>query len=77
MGGLNLGVMGRVQVSPGNGRSVDTASASAAAFGPGYSQTGTPSRTAALAPNDPFGVAFWTGIAALGLLLVIRASLPA
>ena len=79
MPGLSLGVMGGVRAQAGNGMSSTPAPATAteAAFGPGYTQTGTPSTGATLAPNDAFGVAFWTGVAALGLLLVIRHSLPA
>lgn len=80
MPGLQLNVMGGVKASSttgttGSGR--PAATASDAAFGPGYTQPGMPSPGQALAPNDPFGVAFWSGVAALGLLLLIRHSLPA
>jgi hypothetical protein len=29
-----------------------------------------------LHPNQPFGLAFWTGVGAIALLLVVRHSLP-
>lgn len=79
MPGLQLGVMGGVKASAntGTGATQPATSAGQAAYGPGYTGAGTPSRAQALAPNDPFGVAFWTGIAALGFLLLIRHSLPA
>lgn len=79
MPGLNLGVMGGVKASAGSGytSTANPATATEAGFGPGYSNMGTPTRLAILAPNDPFGVAFWAGIAAIGLLLLIRHSLPA
>lgn len=80
MAGLNLGVMGgvraRANASGYTGGGGVPPTATAAAFGPGYTSAGTPSRAEALAPNDPFGIAFWGGIAALGLLLLIRHSLP-
>jgi len=83
MGGLNLGVMGGVRASTtpqtgsGFSSSPSPSTATEAGFGPGYSQSGTPSTAAALTPNDPFGVAFWGGVVALGLLVIIRHSLPA
>lgn len=78
MPGLNLGVMGGVRATAGNGYSSSPAPATAmeAAFGPGYSQTGSPSMAAIFAPNDPFGLAFMAGVVSLGLLLLIRYSLP-
>lgn len=79
MSGLNLGVMGGARgtiQTTGSLGSARATSAGEAAYGPGYSAAGTPSRSAALAPNDPFGVAFWTGVGCLGLLLLIRHSLP-
>lgn len=77
MPGLTLGVMGGVRAQPVSGGSSGPVTATEAAFGPGYSQAGTPSIGSALFPNDPFGIAFWTGVAALGLLVLIRHSLPA
>jgi len=74
MAGLNLGVNGGVRATA-NGGSAPT-SASEAGFGPGYTAAGTPSGMNALTPNDPFGVAFWTGVGALAFLFVIRKSLP-
>ena len=80
MPGLNLQVMGGVKANNGNGFSPtvpSNASATSKGFGQGYTAAGTPSTASALAPNDPFGVAFWGGIVALTLLLVVRHSLPA
>lgn len=75
MPGLFLGGMGGARVSAGNGMSNPNppSSATQAAYGVG----GVPSRSNALFPNDPFGVALWTAVAAVGLLLFIRHSLPA
>lgn len=77
--GLNLGMQlgGQASVNGGGMGSVSNpATASEAAFGPGYAVNGRPNSKAALAPNDPFGVAFWTGVGCLALLLLIRHSLP-
>jgi hypothetical protein len=77
MSGLNL--MGNVKVAANtSGYSSDqnASSATEMAFGPGYTDPGTPSSKGALLPNDPFGIGLWAGVAALGLLLVIRHSLP-
>lgn len=78
MPGLNLGVFGGVKTSAGSGFSNASpdATASAKAFGQGYTAAGSPSTQQALTPNDPFGIAFWGGVAAVALLLVIRHSLP-
>lgn len=78
MAGLSL--MGNVKVagnSSGYSSSApDGGTATQMAFGPGYTQAGSPGAKSALLPNDPFGIAFWAGIAAIGLLVVIRHSLP-
>ena len=77
MAGLNL--MGNVKVaaqSSGYSPTVSDGTATAMAFGPGYTQAGSPSAKRALFPNDPFGIGFWAGVAAIGLLVVIRHSLP-
>lgn len=77
MSGLNLGVMGGVRAGTGTGYQTSAPSSAAeAGFGPGYSMAGSPSASQTLAPNDPFGVAFWVGIGSLALLVVIRHSLP-
>jgi hypothetical protein len=47
----------------------------AAAFGPGYT-TSPPSTSSALTPNDPFGIAFWTGIGGVAGLVYLRHTLP-
>jgi hypothetical protein len=57
----------------GTTQSYDTVTAQA--FGPGVT-TPQPSSADALAPNDGFGIAVWTGIAAVALLVLIRHSLP-
>lgn len=80
MPGLQLGVMGGVNSGRSQGTGYGASgpvTATEAAFGPGYSQPGTPSIGQALFPNDPFGIAFWTGVVSLGLLMLIRHSLPA
>jgi hypothetical protein len=79
MPGLNLGVMGGVKATAGNGYTsvAAPATASEAGFGPGYTAAGGPSTMTALTPNDPFGIAFWLGVGAVAALLVIRHSLPA
>lgn len=79
MPGLQLGGMAGVRASSGNGFSNPNppSTATQAAFGTGSSAVGgRPSAMAALWPNDPFGVAFWTAVTAAGLLLLIRHSLP-
>ena len=69
--------MGGVRASAGTGYKTGPVSATEAAFGPGYTMAGAPTSTKALAPNDPFGVAFWVGVGSLALLLFVRYSLPA
>lgn len=77
MPGLNLGVMGGVRATSGNGFSStpNPSSATEAAFGPGYGGT-RPSMTNVFMPNDAFGIAFWGGILAIAGLIFIRHSLP-
>lgn len=75
MAGLDLGLGAHVKMGNGYSSVPHPATATEAAFGPAY--TGVqPSSSAALVPNDPFGIALWTGIVALGLLVLIRHSLP-
>lgn len=76
MPGLDLGLQGRIGFGSGFSTMPNPSTASEAAFGNAYSGV-KPSKAAAFAPNDPFGVAFWTGIGCLALLLLIRHSLPA
>lgn len=78
MPGLYLGGMGGARASASGGFSTSAAPATAtqAAFGPGYSG-GSPSTSNALLPNDPFGVCLWTAVGAAIILLFIRHSLPA
>jgi hypothetical protein len=77
--GLLLNMQGSVGTSPGNGFSNTPKPSTAyeAGFGSMATQPGDPNSTNALVPDDPFGVAFWAGVVSLGLLLVIRHSLPA
>lgn len=76
MPGMNLGTFGGV-----SGRAQPTTapqpmtSATAAAFGPGYS-VAPQSTGEALTPNDPFGISFWVGIVAIAGLIYIRHTLP-
>lgn len=74
-GGLRMDLGGGAQVRTVNNPT--PATATAAGFGPGYTQPGLPSQRSALLPNDPFGVAFWAGVGAIFGLLFIRYSLPA
>lgn len=49
----------------------------AAAFQPGSTPVVTGSMGGnALMPNTPFGLGFWIGVGALGLLIFIRHTLP-
>ena len=60
MPGINLGTFGGTTARPQATTAPNQmTSVTAAAFGPGYSM-GAPSTSSALAPNDPFGIAFWT-----------------
>lgn len=79
MPGLQLNVMGGVKAQGGNGFSPTVpgnASATSKGFGQAYTASGAPSTASALTPNDAFGVAFWGGVGALILLVVLRHSLP-
>lgn len=80
MAGLNLSLGAGAQVrsgAPVPGNANPAATIGELAYGPGYTAAGVPSTGSMLAPNDPFGVALWTGVLAVGLLLFIRYSLPA
>lgn len=78
MPGLNLGAGAQVRVGMPTafGSIPSPATATEAAFGPGVTTPGAPDAKAALWPNDPFGLAFWTGVAALVGLVFIRYTLP-
>lgn len=74
MAGLNLYAAARGGGALSGVKQSTPATAAVAAFSP----NATVSITTAghpLHPNQPFGLAFWTGIGALGLLLLIRHSL--
>lgn len=82
MAGLSLMAGGQARVransTAGPGSYSDgghPASVGEAAFGPQASALG-PRTGATLAPNDAFGIALWSGVAAVGFLLVLRHSLP-
>jgi hypothetical protein len=76
MPGLRLGTFGgttgTVQATTAPSRATSVTSA---AFGPGYTMS-PPSTKAALWPNDPAGIAFWTGIGGIGGLWYLRHTLP-
>ena len=74
MPGLNLyaaarggGGIGGVQSAP--------ATAAVAAFSPNATVSVTTGGHP-LHPNQPFGLAFWTGVGAIALLCLVRHSLP-
>lgn len=69
------GVSARATPSTSAPNAGQATSVTAAAFGPGYT-TSAPSTGAALTPDDAFGVSFWLGVAAIGILVFIRHSLP-
>lgn len=76
MAGLSLGVNGVIAgSSPQYGSMSAPSSVSEAAFGIGGTAP-TPNTKSILTPNDGFGVAFWVGAAAIGLMVLIRKSLP-
>lgn len=80
MSGLSLHVGGFGGVSAGpqarSGSSPKPTTATEAAFGPGAS-TSAPSMADSLNPMQPFGLAFWVGVAAVVGLVIVRQSLPA
>jgi hypothetical protein len=76
MAGIRLATFGGVNARVQN-NTPTPASVTSAAFGPGYTApASSASMGAALKPDDPFGIAFWIGIAALAGLVFIRQSLP-
>jgi hypothetical protein len=76
MPGLNLRTFGGVAAYGTQGNTTgNQGSATAAAFGSGYS-TPVQSTGSALTPNDAGGMSFWAGIAGLAILVVVRHSLP-
>ncbi len=76
MPGMNLGTFGGVSRRPQATTAPQPAtSVTSAAFGPGYSVQ-APGTSAALAPNDAFGISFWVGILAIAGLVYLRHTLP-
>lgn len=76
MAGLNLGVNGVVTGrTPSYGNIAQPSSVSEAAFGIGGTST-APTDSSLLKPVHGFGVALWTGVLAIGLLVLVRKSLP-
>lgn len=77
MAGLRLMAMGGVStVNPPSYTGAQSASTvTQAAFGPGATVPAE-SLGSILTPNDPFGVCFWGSVIAVGLLCLIRHSLP-
>lgn len=70
------GVSARSQATTSAPSMDQATSVTAAAFGPGYATTSAPTMGSALTPDDPFGISFWLGVAAIGVLVFIRHSLP-
>jgi hypothetical protein len=76
MAGLSLGVNGVIAGSaPSYGSMSSPSTVSEAAFGIGGTAP-APSDKSALKPVHGFGVAVWTGVIAVGLLVLVRKSLP-
>ena len=77
MAGLNLRGGAGISLSSVTMMPADAqATLTAAAFGPGATNQATPSASHPLNPKQPFGTAFWAGVTAIVLLVVIRRSLP-
>lgn len=74
---LKVGGFGGVGTtsSPAYGTPTSYNTVTAAAFGPGVTMP-MDSAADALDPTDGFGVAFWTGVACVAALVLIRHSLP-
>ena len=77
MAGLRLGVNGVIQGSSPSYSSVgaQAPTVTEAAFGMGNTSA-APSTFETLKPNNGFGFTFWGGIVAVGLLIMVRRSLP-
>jgi hypothetical protein len=77
MAGLNLGMNAVLSggSAPSYGSVKQPSSVSEAAFGSGGTQS-APTDSSALKPVHGFGVAVWTGVIAIGLLVLVRKSLP-
>jgi hypothetical protein len=79
MAGLALRVGGFGGVgstdSPAYGTPQSYDSVTQQAFGPGVTLPAA-SASDILSPTEPFGVAVWTGVACVALLILIRRSLP-
>lgn len=80
MPGFNFGTTIRGGVKslpqPRYGSVPSPRSATEAAYGPSFT-TATAGAGDALKPNDPFGFAFWLGVAGLAELIWLYHSLPA
>ena len=76
MAGLSLGVNGIISGSqPYYGSMAAPSTVSEAAYGIGAT-TPAPTTKGLLMPSNGFGLAFWSGVVATGLLVLIRKSLP-
>ena len=79
MAGLSLGVMGGA-TAHGNSAGYSAAPATSAtemAYGPGYANTqNLPTKASVFTTGSHASFAFYAGIAAVGVLLLIRHSLP-
>jgi hypothetical protein len=80
MAGLNLKVGGFGGVgttgAPSRGTQQSYDSVTSQAFGPGATTAPSGGIVNNLGPTQPAGLAFWTGVVAVVLLVVIRHSLP-
>ena len=77
MAGLRLGVNGVIQGSAPSYSSVGASAPTVteAAFGSGNTAS-APRTNEVLKPNNGFGLTFWSGVVAVGLLVMVRRSLP-
>ena len=78
MAGLNLSMSGVGNARPSSYGSVPSnpaRTAQEAAFGPGVTVPTNEAQNP-LMPNNGVGVAFWSGVVAIGLLVHVRKSLP-
>jgi len=78
MAGLNLSMSGVGSTRPSSYGSVPSSparTAQEAAFGPSVTAAAQQAQHP-LMPNNGAGVAFWSGVVAIGLLVLVRKSLP-
>lgn len=77
MAGLNLRAGGNASVFTGASNAGAPVTVQEAAFGSANGIGSAPTGSfMALSPTNPAGIAFWSGVAGLTFLLVLRHSLP-